>query len=143
MRPRNQAVMSLLKSGSQTCRIDAGFDGPLFQVAVNDAPRIRASWQLIGKRHPQQHRWRWSWADSQVDAQLTKDAVLTRRFGEEHVIYELITAELPDDDNLPFELTFVAAMLSSGDAVWPLVQEGRPTEFLVLHDTVDLSVASA
>ena len=142
-RTRNQYVLSLLKSECQSRRIDSNLEGTRLQVSVNGVPRIRASWQLIGTQHSKEHRWRWSWADTRLDAKATEDAVLTRRYGEKQVIYELITPDLPDDDNLPFNLTWVAAMLCSGDTVWPVVREGRPTEFLVLHELSEVSRASA
>ena len=141
--PRTRYVLALLETGSQSRRIDPQLEGDQLHVLVDEIPRIRARVQFIGSRNEKTRLWRWSWAQPDRDARLTEDAMVTRAYGEKQAIYELTAADLPDDNNFAYQLTSIAAMLCSGDALWPLRRDGMPTDYVVLHQVVSLNRASA
>ena len=141
--PRNQRMFSRLHPGSGRPRMDWKVVADDVAFIVNGVPRVHARFQIIGLQRLKENTWRWGWADPQVGEELGKDAVLTRRYGEDHAIAELTTPEIAITPQLPTDLTAIAAMLCSGDATWPLVRQRGLFELVVLHELRDVTNASA
>jgi hypothetical protein len=134
MQPHFKHLFLSISTSIEPVHIDWKVDDDQMTLFLNKTPRISARLQWIGVRTIVPNRWEWAWNITTLAPELVADAVKTRQFGEDKSIGELTTPILPDADQLCHDLTCIAAMLNSGESIWPLVREKGVFEYVVLHE---------
>jgi len=131
--PRNRQWFPLLHGKGAKGVISWRVNGEEVTFLVADVPRLLARFQLVGHHYHTKNLWRWAWAEPEATAEGCSDALVVRRYGEEHGIPQLTSPELAADALLPPRLAAVAVMLNDGDGSFPLALRKGVFDLVVLH----------
>ena len=131
--PRNRRWFQLLHGKGAEGAISWRVNGEEVTFLVHDKPRLHARFQLVGLHYHKDNLWRWAWAEPGATDEKCNDALVVRRYGQEHGIPQLTSPELAADAQLPMRLTALAVMLNDGDGAFPLVLRQGVFDLVVLH----------
>ena len=92
-------------------RWEYDFDRGTLAFTQDGVPKVVASIQVIGTTSISGGTWLWGWANESLTRRVTVQLSKVRAFGEAEDIPELTNAQLPDDENLGWGMTAVAAKL--------------------------------
>jgi hypothetical protein len=131
--PRNRRWFPLLQAKSGRGVISWRVTGQDVTFLLDDAPRIAARYQLVGHLYHKENRWRWAWAEPDAIAEFCRDALVVRRYGEEHGIRRLTSPEWSGNPLMSSRFAAIAVMLNDGDGSFPLPLRHGVIDHVVLH----------
>jgi hypothetical protein len=117
---RHEAVhqlMELNEGCEKTHRIsswprwDYNFDAGTLTFSENGVPKVIATIQVIGSTSISGGTWMWAWANESLPATVTEAVRRVRAFGQEENLAQLTQECLPDDENLGWGMSAVAAKI--------------------------------
>jgi hypothetical protein len=96
-------------------RYDYDLDTGRLIFSDPDGPKVIAEIQVVGTTSVKAGNWLWAWGNAHWPVGMTEDSLLTRDFGEQHSIKELVDDYVDGDElnALGWELTAVCARVSN------------------------------
>jgi len=83
-----------------------------------DAPKVRASIQVIGSTSSETNTWLWAWANPSLPKKVTEAAAILRKFGEKEKLAQLVEPSIPSDEYLGWEMAGLAAKLTGAKGAY-------------------------
>jgi hypothetical protein len=81
-------------------------------------PRVIAKIQFVGSISTKSNTWLWSWANPTILADMKKDMIRVKAFGEQHHFEKLTTEGWPAEEADGWEMTAVAAKVLQARGVY-------------------------
>jgi hypothetical protein len=129
---RQLAFSEVVGSSAYSVDLEAG------TVSFRDGPTLRVG--LLGSAAPGPGSWLWAWANPTPYPEPVMEAVTAvRAFGEARGVRELVTPEIPLDDDWDATRAGVASVAASGIELYlPLDAGGGTQAILAVHDAPPL-----